>query len=102
MRSIRFDRTGEFPGVDFRSGSGVGYRYSTREKAIALGITGWVRNLPSGQVEALIVGDSSAVNSLLTWFESGPPAAEVSAVETKQKDPASLEPALLESFEIRR
>lgn len=76
---------------------GVGYRYSTREKAIALGIVGWVRNLPNGQVEAFIVGELESVDSMLAWFHDGPPAAAVTTVETEEKAPISFE-----SFEIRR
>ena len=76
---------------------GVGYRYSTREKAIALGIVGWVRNLPDGRVEAMILGEAMPTDSMMKWFYSGPPAAEVTAVETEQQSLQSFE-----SFEIRR
>jgi acylphosphatase len=76
---------------------GVGYRYSTREKAKALGIVGWVRNLRNGQVEALIVGDRTQVDQLLTWFHQGPPSAKVTAVAVEER-PAQP----FESFEIQR
>ena len=76
---------------------GVGYRYSTREKAIALNIVGWVRNLPNGQVEALIIGKSTQIEQMLTWFQSGPPAAKVSSIETEETDPKPLN-----SFKIHR
>ena len=80
---------------------GVGYRYSTRENAIALGVVGWVRNLPNGQVEALLEGESEQVNSLVKWCHSGPPAAKVTAVETHVETQAqALE--RFETFEIRR
>ncbi len=76
---------------------GVGYRYSTREKAEALEIVGWVRNLPNGQVEALIVGDRTQTSQLLTWFYDGPPSAKVTAVEVEKRPVQSFE-----RFEIQR
>ncbi|MBE9062210.1 acylphosphatase [cf. Phormidesmis sp. LEGE 11477] len=77
---------------------GVGYRYSTREKAQKLGLVGWVRNLPNGRVEALIVGDCTQIESMVAWFHDGPPAANVATVEAKEE----MSPQKFESFEIRR
>lgn len=76
---------------------GVGYRYSTKQKAIALGIVGWVRNLPDGRVEATIQGEALSIDSMMKWFYEGPPAARVTAVETEQRPSQALE-----GFEIRR
>jgi len=76
---------------------GVGYRYTTREQAISRQLTGWVRNLTDGQVEALIVGDRAHVNSLVDWLHTGPPAAEVTAVTLEEK-PLQI----FQTFEIRQ
>ena len=76
---------------------GVGYRYSTRKKAETLGIVGWVRNLPNGQVEALIAGNSTQIDQMIAWFHDGPPAAKVAAVETEEQTPQQHE-----GFEIRQ
>ena len=76
---------------------GVGYRYGTKERAIALGILGWVRNLPDGRVEAMISGEATPIDNMMKWFYDGPPAARVNAVETEQQSIQSFE-----SFEIRR
>lgn len=76
---------------------GVGYRYSTREAAITRQLTGWVRNLANGRVEALIVGDRANVNSMVDWLHIGPPAAEVSAVTLEEQ---RLQ--IFQTFEIRR
>lgn len=65
---------------------GVWYRGSTQETAISLGLTGWVRNLASGQVEALIEGERSRIEQMINWCQQGPPAARVSSVETEWLD----------------
>ncbi len=75
---------------------GVGYRYSTQKKAMALGLAGWVRNLPDGRVEAVMEGDRAQVTSLVEWFQSGPPSAVVEAVSTEEQPVQNFE-----GFEIR-
>jgi len=56
---------------------GVCFRYCTRQKARELGITGWVRNLPNGDVEALICGDQTQLDTMLAWLAHGPEHARV-------------------------
>ncbi|MGD2136998.1 MAG: acylphosphatase [Gammaproteobacteria bacterium] len=65
---------------------GVFFRASTRERARALGITGYARNLPDGRVEVLACGKPRAVQSLRDWLAVGPPAAVVSDVECRPVD----------------
>lgn len=60
---------------------GVYFRASTRNQAIALGVTGYARNLADGRVEVLVEGKDEAVNKLIAWLAHGPPAARVDAVE---------------------
>lgn len=60
---------------------GVGYRYSCRREGIGLGVTGWVRNLPDGRVEALIQGSQTQVDALIKWCYRGPEEARVSNIE---------------------
>jgi acylphosphatase len=59
---------------------GVFFRASTRDEATKLGINGWVRNLPNGDVEALFEGDKAAVNRMLAWCYKGSPYAVVQKV----------------------
>jgi len=60
---------------------GVGFRYATAEKAEALRLTGYVRNLPDRRVEVLMRGEESAVLALRNWLWQGPSMARVSAVQ---------------------
>lgn len=60
---------------------GVGYRYSTKDKARSLELVGWVRNLADGRVEAMAEGERTQVNILMEWFKQGPPMAKVDRVE---------------------
>ena len=59
---------------------GVWFRESMRQEAERLGVTGWVRNLADGSVEAVVQGPTEAVDALLVWARSGPPMAQVERV----------------------
>ena len=76
---------------------GVYYRYSTQQEAKRLGLTGWVRNLPNGNVEAVVEGDETIVERMIGWCHDGPAGAVVSEVKKTQRE-ASGE---FEGFEIR-
>ena len=56
---------------------GVCFRHYTRQKANELGIIGWVKNLPNGNVETLICGSSDQVDTMLGWLAHGPEHARV-------------------------
>ena len=59
---------------------GVWFRESMRREAERLGVTGWVRNLPDGSVEAVVQGSVEAVDALLDWSRTGPPMARVERI----------------------
>jgi acylphosphatase len=61
---------------------GVGYRWWAAQTARALGLTGWVRNLTDGSVEALAHGPKDAVDRFVGECHAGPPSARVTAVNT--------------------
>lgn len=65
---------------------GVGFRWSLREEALALGLSGWVRNRHDGSVEALARGPEVAVSALVEWAGKGPPGALVLSVEAQTDD----------------
>lgn len=69
---------------------GVGYRYFALEEAMRLGLTGWVRNDSSGDVEVLAEGPQSELETYLDALWRGPAAARVRAVSTEWS-PASRE-----------
>jgi len=62
---------------------GVWFRGSTRDMAKALGLTGHVRNLPGGSVEAVFEGPITNVQKAVAWCHSGPRMAEVESVNVE-------------------
>ncbi len=76
---------------------GVGYRFSTLDTANHLGISGWVRNLPDGRVEAVFEGKRDVVEQMIRWCHGGPPAAVVKDVAVEYEAPEGLQ-----EFQTRR
>jgi len=66
---------------------GVGFRYFTQDTALREGVTGWVRNLPDGRVEALVEGDAEAVTRVERAVRRGPRGARVDRVWVNEEDP---------------
>lgn len=75
---------------------GVFFRETTRRRAASAGVSGWIRNLPDGRVEALFEGERDAVDRLVRFMREGPRGARVDWV-----DVASEEPEGLSGFQIR-
>lgn len=76
---------------------GVAFRHFTRVKARALGVRGFVQNLPDGSVEVWAEGAQSAVLELVEWLAHGPPTASV-----REHRVDVVEPTGAERFEVRR
>jgi len=66
---------------------GVGYRAWMLRQAEKLGVDGWVRNRADGSIEALVSGDTAAVEELLRLCRRGPRLAEVLSIEEELADP---------------
>jgi len=66
---------------------GVLFRDSTRQEALALGVTGWVRNESAGTVRIHAEGTPEAVDALVAWAHQGPPYASVERVEATPAAP---------------
>ncbi len=66
---------------------GVGYRHWLAARADALGVSGWVRNRADGAVEALLAGETDAVEELARLCRRGPPAAAVTSITEELAEP---------------
>ncbi len=62
---------------------GVFFRNSMQREAQDLAVTGWVRNCDDGAVEAMVQGESDAVEALLRWAQRGPTLAEVESIDVE-------------------
>jgi acylphosphatase len=69
---------------------GVFFRETTRRRAEPIGVTGWVRNLPDGSVEAVFEGDADSVERLVRFCERGPRGARVDSVDVSSEPPEGL------------
>lgn len=69
---------------------GVGYRHWAVATATRLGLAGWVRNRADGSVEALVEGDTAAVEEMLRGCRQGPPGASVSLIHEDLVEPEEL------------
>ncbi len=65
---------------------GVFFRAKTQQIAQELGLTGWVKNLSDGRVEAVFEGEKPKVGQVLKWAKSGPPGAIVRDLELIWED----------------
>jgi len=65
---------------------GVFFRSETQDEAIRQGVTGWVRNLSDGRVEAVFEGEKERVDKLIEFCKKGPPGARVKNVNVTWKD----------------
>lgn len=72
MPAARFVVSGKVQGVFFRA--------ATRERASALGLDGYARNLPDGRVEVLASGPDDAIEALAAWLWIGSPPSRVEAI----------------------
>jgi len=62
---------------------GVFFRYATVEEAQRHRVSGWVRNLADGRVEAVLEGEREDVDEVIEFCRRGPPGAHVTDVEIK-------------------
>lgn len=76
---------------------GVGFRYETAAEARRRRLTGWVRNLDSGDVEAVFQGQRAVVEDMVHWCSAGPPGAHVWHLHASWDEPLEQ----LQAFEIQ-
>ena len=75
---------------------GVFFRDNTRRKAIELGLNGYAKNLPDGNVEIVAQGGEKKINELVDFIKKGPGIAKVKNIQIKHKRLENFR-----SFEIR-
>ncbi len=66
---------------------GVGFRYSTQERAVSLGVCGRVRNETDGSVHVQAEGDPDRLAAFVAWCDSGPSSAQVDRVTSTETEP---------------
>jgi acylphosphatase len=66
---------------------GVSFRAATREAALGAAVSGWVRNLPDGSVEALLQGSRPAVERVVEFMRRGPYGARVDRIDVSWGTP---------------
>lgn len=66
---------------------GVYFRGSAYDVARDLNLTGWVRNLADGRVEAVACGDAAALDAFANWLAHGPAHAHVTDVVARETEP---------------
>lgn len=76
---------------------GVFFRSTTRNQARLRGLSGWVRNLSDGRVEAVFEGDKEAVEEMVEFCKQGPPGSNVDDVDVSWEKPSHK----YREFEIR-
>jgi acylphosphatase len=76
---------------------GVGYRFFAERVARALGVAGWVRNLPDGTVETVAEGEEKIVDEYLARLREGPALSRVDGVDVE-----GVAEERLTQFEVRR
>ena len=59
---------------------GVGFRWFVREEARRLGLAGWVKNLPNGDLELVAEGPTETLEGFARTIGKGPPGARVELV----------------------
>jgi acylphosphatase len=69
---------------------GVNFRAVCQRMAVQHGVTGWVRNLGDGRVEAVFEGPAPDVERLLDWARRGPRLAVVVDVAVQAEQPEGL------------
>ena len=75
---------------------GVFFRDSTRRKALELGLNGYAKNLPDGNVEVVAEGKEDKLKYFIEFIKRSPGASKVKNVEFQHKEIENFR-----DFEIR-
>ena len=75
---------------------GVFYRATAKDVAQKNNLTGWISNSGNGDVEAIVSGTQTQLNTFITWCQNGPKRAEVSEVVISK-----VEEQIFKNFSIK-
>jgi len=75
----------------------VFYRNFIKRKASTLNVTGWVKNISDGRVEAVLEGEKDKIEELVNWAKKGPMFAKVDEIEVISEEYKGE----FDNFEIR-
>lgn len=89
MRAAEIKVSGKVQGVFFR-------KYAL-QKAIALNLCGWVKNLPDGSLQILAEGTPEKLQQMIEWCHTGSPNARVDEVIVQPQSITGYS-----NFEIRK
>jgi acylphosphatase len=76
MKTIKIFISGKVQGVFFRA--------FIQENAQNLGLTGYVKNLDDGRVEAVLEGYENDVNKMIELCKRGPVSSKISDIEIEK------------------
>jgi len=74
---------------------GVFFRDNVRRKALELGLKGYAKNLPDGNVEVVAEGNEEKLKELIEFIKKGPGISRVENIQIKHKEPENFK-----NFEI--
>ena len=66
---------------------GVMFRYATQREALKLNLSGWIKNISDGRIEAIFEGNEAKVQRMIDFCHKGPPSAKVTNVKIMYEDP---------------
>ena len=76
---------------------GVFFRANVRNKANELGLKGYAKNIPDGNVEVVAEGNEEKIKELVDFIKKGPGVANVTGIQVKHKEPENFK-----NFEVIR
>ena len=94
MILLKYARAHVFVTGDVRDFS---FKYFAKEKSKHLDLKGWVRKLPSGEVEVLLEGLEEKIMEMLEWCKKGPAIFKDNRLRVEFSDYVGE----FENFEIR-
>jgi acylphosphatase len=65
---------------------GVSFRFFTLQQAARCNVTGWVKNLPDGDVQGCFEGEELDVQALIDWCRVGPRLSKVDRISIDQRE----------------